>query len=169
MAKNILLRSFLWLLFPFFGFVVFSFLTYPFQPHCELGNGLFGCVPTCTPEVMIKLQRDFPFGGSCFHEEPVTWQIFFYQNRFSVFLFELVILMIFIIWAQEEGKAKQVLKWLIEVPIKPIVLLKGNRQNKNLLSKLISLILIAISIPLWAIGDIVVILFVVKGLASLLS
>jgi len=167
MAKNILLRSFLWLLFPFFGFIILSYLTYPLQPHCELGNGLFGCVPVCTPEVMAKLQRDFPFGGSCFHGGPVAWQSFFYQNKLVVFLLELAFLIAFFIWAQRREKAKQVLRWLAELPIKPLVLFRENRKNKNLLSRLISLILIVILIPLWVIGDTIVIVFIVKGLANL--
>lgn len=145
----LLLEAFLMLFVPVIGFVLFSFVLYPMQPHCSLGSGALGCTPMCEP--ISYSQNGSPTDYKvtpCFHEEPSGFQTFGYRQTILYYLlFALPSVFAFILLGSK-GFYHLVLRLLFY----PYFLLKDNRITKNVISKIIVMLLF---IPLfleWGLG-----------------
>lgn len=147
----------LWFFFPFLVFIFLS-LTYLkiLFPDCSLGRGLLGCTPRCTPEVLGRIQKDFPFGGACKYEEPSLFDKILFEGRNEMLFISIIILLGLLVYLYDRKKLKSFLLLLIEIAFKPFFLWRRNRKSR-LLPKIINFIVIFLFlIPVWMIGYFVV-------------
>lgn len=145
----IYIEAFLMAFVPIIGFVLFSFILYPFQPHCSLGKSVLGCTPMC--EATSYFENGQPSGYKvtpCFHEDPSSFQSFSYKQPipFSL-LFIFPILLAFFLLGPE-----RFYNTLLRLLFYPYFLFKRNRKNKNIISRLITLIMFLPITIEWLIG-----------------
>jgi len=154
---NLLLKSIGFLLLPLMAFVLFSFLTYPIKPHCSLGNGISGCTPSCEPTSYFEDGRPASYKETpCFHDEPTILQLSIFNQPWLIPLV-LVVLMISIFFLICKRSFKQFLKDIVYISFAPFFLLKENRRNKNLISRIFIILIAFFLIIEWLLGYYIVI------------
>jgi len=130
---------------PIVGFILFNFIVYPLQPHCDLGKGLLGCTPYC-----VKIGSSTYEKVPCFHNKPSKIQTYSFRNPityYSTLLLPLIVLFIYL-------GTRRFYTILIRIAFYPIFLLKGTRKQK-IIPRIITTILIFPTIIEWSIGYIV--------------
>lgn len=148
-SRSLFLRAIGWAFVPILGFAVFSFLTYPLKPHCSLGHGLLGCTPLCEPTSYFEDGR--PAGYKtvpCYHEDPSNFQKILFNHWLLIPLF---LFILFSLWIYKKG-VKNVIKRLSYIAFAPIYIFKENRQNKNIVSRLLVIFILFFLFIEWALG-----------------
>lgn len=138
----LVLEAFIMLFAPIIGFVLYSYFSYPLNPHCELGNGLFGCTPHCTNT------GEIPYGRTlCFDNIPNKLQVFSYQNPFiyySTFLTPIAILFISL-------RPRNFVILSLRIAFYPLFLFKEIRKE-NYVSRFVCILFLFIIMIEWFIG-----------------
>ncbi|MEM3394326.1 MAG: CAP domain-containing protein, partial [Candidatus Methanomethylicia archaeon] len=123
--------------------------TYPFKPHCSLGNGIWGCTPMCEPTSYFPDGK--PAGYKtvpCYHEEASEFQKFLFRNWFSIPFF---LFIFFSFWIYKEG-LKKLIKRLMYIAFAPFYIFKENRENKNFFARLVVIFMLFFMFIEWALG-----------------
>jgi len=152
-AKESLILKFIGLLFlPLIIFFFSSFLLYPFKPHCSLGGGILGCISECEPRSYFDDGRPASYKEiPCFHDDPTTLQLFMFNQTWFIPLVFLI-LMIFTFFLVYKLGIKKFFKNLVYIAFAPFFVLKENRKNKNLISRIFILILSFFLLVEWLTG-----------------
>ena len=130
------------------GFVLFTFLSYPLKPHCNLGKGIYGCTPQCEPIGFFPDGRPSNYKEvPCFHVDATKTQIFINQN--IIFVVGGFLLLIIILFFINKKILLNSISWIMFGPLK---LIKQNLKNRKIVSK-IFIFLVSISlIFVWLFG-----------------
>lgn len=139
----VLVEALLMLFVPIIGFVLFSYVLYPLQPHCSLGDGLLGCAPSCVMTNSGMYEKT-----PCFHDNPTSMQSFSYKQPFPYYLLFLLPLSLILVLVGTEKFYNAVLKILFY----PYYLFKNTRKETNFIYRLIAtLFFIPLTIE-WLLG-----------------
>lgn len=142
-------EAFLMAFVPVIGFVLFSFVLYPLHPHCSLGNGALGCTSMCEATSYFEDGRPASYKTiPCFHNEPSAFQTFSYNQPIPYYLIFLFPIALGFFLLGPEKFYNTTLKILFY----PYFLFKRNRENKNFISKLTTIILFLPITIEWLIG-----------------
>lgn len=145
----VFIEAFLMAFVPIIGFVLFSFILYPFQPHCSLGKGFLGCTPMCEATSYFDNGQPASYKTTpCFHDSPSPFQTFSYKQPvpyYLIFLFSIV-LGFFLLGPDKFYNA------VLKILFYPYFLFKRNRENKSFISRLITIILFLPITIEWLIG-----------------
>lgn len=147
--NSLLLKATGFLFLPLLGFVLFFWLAYPLKPHCSLGQGLLGCTPRCEP--VSFFEDGSPAGYKetpCFHEEPSPFQLAIFNYRL---LIPLILFVGVSFWIYKDG-FKKVIGKLAYIAFAPFFIFKENRENRNIVSRLLVIIIIFFLVIEWALG-----------------
>jgi hypothetical protein len=145
----VLFEAFLMAFVPVIGFILFSFILYPLQPHCSLGNGALGCTPMCEATSYFENGQPSSYKTTpCFHDQPSSFQTFSYKQPIPYYLIFLFPIAIGFLLLGPEKFYNSVLKILFY----PYFLFKRNRENKNFISRFITIILFLPITIEWLIG-----------------
>ena len=138
---------------PVFMFIVWSFVSYPLQPHCSLGNGLLGCTPYCEPTTYMENGKPATYKSlPCFHNEPSNFQSTTY--KYSLIYYFLIFLLTTII-AIKVG-IKTFLKKFFRIIFAPFILIR-EAKNKRVISRILIILSTFFLILEWGYGYFVVI------------
>jgi len=112
---------------PVLIFTVWNLFVYPLQPHCSLGNGLFGCIPNCEPVSYFNNGKPSDYKViPCFHDSPSTYQQNIYKNMWVYYsLIGLITLFI----AIKIGLKKFFVK-ILRIILAPFVLIFESKNKK---------------------------------------
>lgn len=138
---NLALEAFLLLFLPIAGFILFSFITYPLSPHCDLGKGLLGCTPYC-----VKRGASYE-KVPCFHESATKLQIFSYKSSliyYSILFLPIAILFVLL-------GAERFYNLVLRIAFYPFYLFRDSRKQSLITRVICTLFLIPIIIE-WFIG-----------------
>ncbi len=156
--SNLLLKSLGFLFLPLIIFPFFSFLISPLRPHCSVGNGVLGCIPTCEPTSYFEDGRPASYKEiPCFHNSGQTIQSTF-NEQWLIPLIILAILMVFIAILIYKKGFKSFLKNVIYIAFAPIFLSKENRRNKSIISRIFVIFVIVFLIIEWLSGYYIVLM-----------
>ena len=147
--KSLFLKATVFLFLPLLGFVLFSWLTYPLKPHCSLSQGLLGCIPRCEPVSFFEDGNPASYKETpCFHEEPSPFQLAIFNYRL---LIPLILFVSVSFWIYKDGFRKVIGK-LAYIAFAPFFIFKENRENRNIVSRLLVIIIIFFLVIEWALG-----------------
>jgi len=151
--KSLFLKATGFLFLPLLGFVLFSWLTYPLKPNCSLSQGLLGCIPRCEPVSFFEDGNPASYKETpCFHEEPSPFQLAIFNYRL---LIPLILFVSVSFWVYKDG-LKKVIGKLAYIAFAPFFIFKENRENRNIISRLLVIIIIFFLVVEWALGYYVV-------------
>ncbi len=147
--NSVLLRAIGFLFLPLLVFVAFSYFFYPLAPHCSLGNGLLGCTPICKPTSYFPDGKPADYEVTpCFHEGPATLQRLLFQ--FSIPFY--VVSFIFLLFIIFKVGFKTFLRKIVYITFAPIFLIRENRKNKNVISRILVILISFLLVIEWGIG-----------------
>lgn len=151
--RNIPIKIFGLFCLPVFMYIVWSFVSYPLQPHCSLGNGLLGCTPYCEPTTYMENGKPASYKSiPCFHNEPSNFQSITY--RYSL-IYYFVILLLTTIIAIKVGIKIFYIK-LFRIIFAPFILIRESK-NEGVIARVLIILSTFFLVLEWGYGYFVVI------------
>lgn len=130
------------------GFVLFTTLSYPLKPHCNLGNGIYGCTPQCEAIGFFADGRPSNYKEvPCFHADATKIQVLVNQN--IMFIIGGFLLLAAIWFFVNKKTLLNSILWIVFGPFKVI---KQNLKNKKIISKIFIFVAVIPLILIWLFG-----------------